>query len=209
MRRSPTAAACLIVSTVELPVSPLPSLRVIRLGDAEVPLLQRFFDANPAYFIAVHGEPALPNEAHEEVHGTLPAGFSHDEKLVIGYQRSDGDLAAMATVITDLLATHVWHIGLFIVATARHGNGDARRLHDGLERWAVEHGAQWLRLGVVQGNERAERFWVSCGYTDVRLREGLVMGQRTNTVRVMIKPLAGGTHAQYLALVPRDRPEGA
>jgi GNAT superfamily N-acetyltransferase len=196
------------VSKVRLPTSPLPALRVIRLGDAEVPLLQRFFDANPAYFEAVHGEPALPNEAHDEVHDTVPADFGHSEKLAIGWQQPDGELAAMATVVTDLLAKHVWHIGLFIVASARHGNGDARRLHDGIEQWARDHGAQWLRLGVVQGNARAERFWAACGYTQVRVREGLVMGQRTNTVRVMLKPLAGGTFDEYLAQVPRDRPEG-
>jgi GNAT superfamily N-acetyltransferase len=195
------------MSAVQLPASPLPSLCVIRLGDAEVPLLQRFFDANPAYFLSVHGEAALPNEAHEEVHGPLPAAFSYGEKVVVGYQQPDGALAAMATVVTDLLAEHVWHIGLFIVASARHGNGDAQRLHDGLEQWARDHGAQWLRLGVVQGNQRAERFWASCGYAQTRVREGLVMGQRTNTVRVMIKPLAGGMLDHYLTLVPRDRPD--
>jgi GNAT superfamily N-acetyltransferase len=197
------------MSAVNLPSSALPALQVIRLGDAEVPLLQRFFDANPAYFFSVHGEPAQPTEAHEEVHGALPAGFSHGEKLVIGWQQADGELAAMANVVTDLLAQHVWHIGLFIVASARHGNGDAQRLHDALEQWARAHGAQWLRLGVVQGNARAERFWASCGYTQVRLRVGMVMGQRTNTVRVMAKPLSGGTLDHYLAQVPRDRPEAS
>jgi len=207
MRRFPLPRS--IVSSLRLPTSPLPALRVIRLGDSEVPLLQRFFEANPAYFVAVQGEPAQPNEAHEEVHGALPADFSYGEKLVIGYQQADGALAAMATVVTDLLAVHVWHIGLFILASARHGNGDARCLHDGLERWAIEHGASWLRLGVVEGNARAERFWAACGYTQVRVREGLVMGRRTNTVRVMLKPLAGGTFDEYLAQVPRDRPDGA
>jgi len=196
------------VPTVALPASPVPALRLIHLGDAEVPLLQRFFDDNPAYFWAVHGEPALPNEAHEEVHGAVPAGFSHGEKLVIGYQQPDGALAAMATVITDLFAPRVWHIGLFIVATPRHGNGEARRLHDGIQQWAEDHGALWLRLGVVQGNQRAERFWASCGYTQVRVREGMTMGQRTNAVRVLVKPLAGGTQEAYLSLVPRDRPDG-
>jgi hypothetical protein len=31
------------------------------------------------------------------------------------------------------------------------------------------------------------------------------MGRLTNNVRVMFKPLAGGSLAQYLALVERDR----
>lgn len=198
------------MTSIDLPDSPLPSLRTVRIGDAEVPLLQRFFDANPAYFLAVHGEPALPQEAHEEVHGALPAGFAYGDKRVVGWQQEhDGELAAMATVVTDLFAPRVWHIALFIVASARHGNGEARHLHDSLERWARGHDAQWLRLGVVQGNARAERFWASCGYTQVRVREGMVMGQRTNAVRVMLKALAGGTRDEYLAQVERDRPDAA
>jgi len=32
------------------------------------------------------------------------------------------------------------------------------------------------------------------------------MGQKSNLLRVMAKPLAGGTIADYLALVERDRP---
>jgi hypothetical protein len=62
---------------------------------------------------------------------------------------------------------------------------------------------------VVQGNQRAERFWAACGYVQVRTRDGLQMGRRTNSVRVMVKPLDGGTLDEYLALVPRDRPESA
>jgi hypothetical protein len=34
------------------------------------------------------------------------------------------------------------------------------------------------------------------------------MGRLVNTLRVMVKPLAGGSTAQYLTLVERDRPEG-
>jgi GNAT superfamily N-acetyltransferase len=196
------------VSTVELPASPLPALRTIELGAGQVPLLQRFFDANPMYFRAVNGEPARADEAHEEVHDPLPDGFSYTKKWVIGYLDGHDALAAMANVVSDLFCPGVWHIGTFIVATARHGNGDAQRLHAGLEEWARSHGARWMRLGVVQGHARAERFWIGRGYSQVRTREGMQMGQRTNTVRVMIKPLAAGTREEYLAQVPRDRPEG-
>ena len=109
--------------------------------------------------------------------------------------------------LADLLARGVWHIGLFIVATDLHGTGTAQALHQGLERWAAAQGARWLRLGVVSGNARAERFWTQCGYLDLRMREGLPMGKRVNDVRVMAKPLTGETLADYLAIVPRDRPD--
>ena len=64
-----------------------------------------------------------------------------------------------------------------------------------------------MRLGVVQGNARAERFWASLGYVAVRQRQGVQMGQRLVTVRNMVKPLAGGRIEEYFALVPRDQRE--
>jgi len=45
------------------------------------------------------------------------------------------------------------------------------------------------------------------GCAEVRKREGMVSGQRVNTVRVMVKPLAAGSLVDYLDLVARDRPE--
>jgi GNAT superfamily N-acetyltransferase len=190
-----------------LPLSPIATLRTVELGLDDEALLQRFFDDNPAYFNAVHGEPANPKEALEEIQAQPPAGWSFTKKWMIGYVDPSGSLAAMAIVVTDLLAPGVWQIGLFIVATVRHGSGDAQRLHQGLERWALNHGARWLRLGVVRGNARAERFWEALGYTQVRLREGMPMGKRTNTVRVMVKPLDGSSIDEFLSLVPRDRPD--
>jgi GNAT superfamily N-acetyltransferase len=170
-------------------------------------LLQRFFDANPAYFVAIQGEPAGPNEAHEEIHGELPAGWSFTRKWVIGYVDAAGSLNAMANIVSDLLAPGVWHIGTFIVATSRHGTGDAQALYRGLEQWARANGADWLRLGVVVGNTRAERFWRSEGYSETRTRDGVRFGSQARTVRVMFKPLAGGTLAEYLSIIARDRPE--
>jgi len=115
---------------------------------------------------------------------------------------------ALANVITDLLAPTVFHIGTFIVATARHGTGDAQKLYRGLEHWSAANGAAWMRLGVVKGNARAERFWASAGYVPVRERHGIQMGNRTTTVRNMVKPLKGCNLEAYFSLVPRDQPEG-
>jgi GNAT superfamily N-acetyltransferase len=192
---------------ITLPRSPIPSLHTIELTPLRVPLLQRFFDANPEYSIAVNGEPPGPHEAHEEIHDELPAGWSFTKKWLIGYADERDVLAAMANVVSDLLAPRVWHIGLFVVATSRHGTGDAHLLYRGLERWAAASGAHWLRLGVVAGNARAERFWAAHGYMETRKRTGVEMGKRINTIRVMVKPLAGGTLEQYLSLVSRDRPD--
>lgn len=194
--------------TTDLPPSPSPDLRVLELGAGSEPLLQRFFEDNPLYFESVNGERPQPTEAHEEIHGALPTGWPYTKKWVIGYANAQGSLVAMANLVSDLLAGSVWHISTFIVATSRHGSGDAQALYSKLESWAHGNGAQWLRLGVVLGHIRAERFWEQQGFMQTRLRSGVSMGRLTNTLRVMFKPLAGGTLADYLALVERDRSEG-
>jgi GNAT superfamily N-acetyltransferase len=195
------------MSIAELPASLIAGLRTVALGSGDEPALQRFFEANPRYFVAVNGEPAGPGEAHEEIHGELPAGWAFTKKWVVGYLDADNQVVALANVVSDLLAPGVWHIGTFIVATSRHGSGEAQVLYRGVEDWARANGARWLRLGVVQGNGRAERFWERLGYVETRTRTGVEMGRLTNTLRVMVKPLAGGMLEPYLQLVPRDRPE--
>jgi GNAT superfamily N-acetyltransferase len=181
--------------------------RAVEQGAGDVPALQRFFEANPGYFVAVGGQPAAPGEAHEAIFGALPAGWPYTKKWSIGFIDEAGALVGMANVVSDLLAPRVWHIGLFIIAAGLHGRGVAQALYRALERWACDRGAQWLRLGVVEGNARAERFWERCAYREVRRRGGFEVGNLVRTIRVMMKPLANGTLADYLALVPRDTPE--
>jgi ribosomal protein S18 acetylase RimI-like enzyme len=187
------------------------------LGERDLPELQRFFAANPEYFVAVNGEPPRADEAEIEFRDVPPAGMPYREMLLLGFfdggdasadheGHEDARLVAMATVVGDFIAEHVWHIGLFIVATALHGSGAADAMYRRLEEWIVERGAHWIRLGVVAGNARAERFWERSGYLQVRERGPLVMGRRTNVLRVLVKPLDGRAIEPYLALVARDRP---
>lgn len=196
-------------SPANLPPSPISGVRVVELGAGCEPLLQAFFDANPEYFLAIQGKAAAPAVAHEEIHGELPTGWSFTKKWVIGYVEPSGALIAMANLISDIFAPGVWNISTFIVATKRHGTGEAQLLYQSIERWAMASGAKWLRLGVVMGNSRGERFWESIGYVQARLRHGVEFGAQTNTLRVMFKPLMGGGLEEFLAFVPRDRPEVA
>jgi ribosomal protein S18 acetylase RimI-like enzyme len=181
--------------------------RALEAGEADIPSLQRFFEENPAYFLAVTGEGPHAGQGREEFEELPPPDFPYDRKWVIRFVDAGGAMIALAIVVSDLPAPGVWHLGLFIVATRLHGSGEARTLHDALEEWIRGSGAQWLRLGVVVGNARAERFWERLGYAETRRREGVRAGRRVNTVRIMLKPLGGEALSGYLARVPRDRPE--
>ena len=132
--------------------------RAVELSAADVPRLQATFESNPEYFVAVNGQPALPTEADEEVHGPVPAGWSRTKKWVIGLVDASDALIAVANVVSDLLVVGVWHIGLDFVATELHGTNVAHAPYRGRQAWTRREGARWLRLGVVAGNARAERF---------------------------------------------------
>jgi hypothetical protein len=101
--------------------SPLADLRSLELSPGSEALLQRFFEANPLYFLAVSGEPPQPEEAFQEINDELPDGWPYTKKWIIGFANASGELAAMANVVSDLLAKNVWHISTFIVETSRHG----------------------------------------------------------------------------------------
>jgi GNAT superfamily N-acetyltransferase len=181
-------------------------LRAFELGPADVPALQAFFEANPEYFLAVTGQPAGEREALQELEDTPPAGWSFGRKWLLGFIDERGELAGMTNIWSDFLVEGTWHIGLFIVASSRHGSGVAHALYQALEGWMREGGGRWIRLGVVKGRERAERFWRRVGYTEVRQRTRIEMGQRVHDLRVMVKPLGEAGIAEYLSRVARDNP---
>lgn len=186
------------------------------LGAHEVPRLQALFDANPGYFQAVNGRPPNPDEAQVEFDERPPPHLPCTRRWFLGLfagrgeeqGETEGDaLQGVAVVVQDLGVPGVWHIALFLLADALHGSGTAADTYRAMEAWISQGGAQWLRLGVVAGNARAERFWQARGFGEVRRREGVDTGGRVNDVRVLVKPLAGGTLADYLDRVPRDRPD--
>ncbi|MBC7918738.1 MAG: GNAT family N-acetyltransferase [Rhodoferax sp.] len=172
----------------------------------EVPQLQRFFEDNPIYFEAVNGQGPTAQEAQQEFDDLPPAEMPFDKRWMLLVTDSEGEWVAMAGVLSNFLVPGVWHIGLFIVATRLHGTGVARALYDAMEQWIQSQGAQWMRLGAVEGWNKAENFWRKMGYTQVRTREAIAMGLRVNNVRVMVKPLTGGAIADYLHRVKRDNP---
>lgn len=178
----------------------------VELAEEDLPALQAFFAANPEYFLAVTGAPPRPDEAKQELACRPPPGMPYEKVYVLGFLDSGDQMVAMASVMTDLLAPGVWHISLFLVATALHGTGTAGLLYERIETWAKDEGASWLRLGVVAGNRKAERFWEKAGYRDVRRLEEQ-LGSMTHTMRLMVKSLRGSDIEEYLREVPRDRPK--
>jgi GNAT superfamily N-acetyltransferase len=198
---------------MNLPLGELPTLFESsghygrELAASEVPLLQELFEANPEYFILVNGRRPNADEAQVEFDELPPAHLTYNKRWFLGLFDRARDLAGVAVVVSDFCATGVWHIALLLLATRLHGRGAAGSIYDALEVWMRRQGAKWLRLGVVEGNARAERFWAKCGFCEVRTRLGVDTGGRVNNVRVLVKSLDTAAISGYLNRVPRDQPD--
>jgi hypothetical protein len=92
-------------------------LRAYELDVRDVEALQSFFTANPEYFISVNGIPPRTDEAQREFDDRPPQGMPFEKLWMIGFTDDTERLVGMASVLSNFLAEHVWHIGLFIVET--------------------------------------------------------------------------------------------
>jgi len=183
-----------------------PHWLAVALDAADAPALQQFLDANPLYSQLVNGRPFHADEALQEI--VEPPPFAHRALHALAVLDPDtGRWRGFVSLVDDLFVPGVQHIGLFLIATAEHGNGLAGELYAALEQRARALGARWMRLGVVVGNARAESFWSRCGFAEIRQRHGMPYEGPSKTVRVMLKTLDGSPLADYLARVERDRPD--
>lgn len=189
------------------PLFATPELQAHELPESGLDELQAWLDANPGYSMLINGRPPLPDEARTLFSSRPPPHLPSDRHVVAGVREAGGALAGVVIVDTDLVAPGAWHIALFHLAERLHGRGLAAPLHAALQAWAQAGGARWLRLSVIVGNRRAEAFWARQGYTELRQRHGIDTGARTHSARVMLKPLGPAGIADYLQLVPRDRPD--
>ena len=181
-------------------------IRAICLTLDDAATLQLLFDENPDYFLAVSGQVARPDAAKEQLAGDVPEEFSYTRQLAIGFIDAAGRLIAVADLVSDLLAPGVWHIGLFMVASDQRRQGLGSRLYEALENWVEAAGARWIRLGVVIGNNVAERFWNARQFNQMMVRHDVLMEGKLNDVRVMVKPLGDNQLSEYRTLVGRDQP---
>ncbi|HVY24343.1 MAG TPA: GNAT family N-acetyltransferase [Steroidobacteraceae bacterium] len=181
--------------------------KAVAFDESDAPVLQQFFEHNPEYFLLCNGRPPVEDEALQELRSTPPAEMTYTTQWFLAILDEAGEIIAIAAVLSDFIAEHAWLISLFIVASSLHGTGQAKQMYDRLEEWMQTNGAAWLRLGVVRGNVKAERFWENMGYMQVRERHDVPSGIQVNTLRVMVKPLAGGSLTKYLTKVERDRPD--
>lgn len=135
------------------------------------------------YYHIVEGMPPSDGAA-AEILESLPPGKKAEDKTVAGIFSKDGKLIALADIIMDYPSTGTWMLGLLLIDPRERKKGLGRSIHDGIAGWVATYGAKKLRIGVVEDNTNALRFWTHLGYKET----GSVprhYGIKDNIVRVM------------------------
>ena len=158
-----------------------------RLGSADAPWLQDFLETCDDYFRMISGQSAAPHEAETEL-ASLPPGKTLDDKFFVGLQGPDGTLAGVFDLVKDYPEPGIWYLGLLLLHPAVRSKGHGEAIHAQISALVRSQGGSAIRLGVVEKNEKALKFWTRLGYHELS-RKPVQVGGHMHEVRVLQKAL--------------------
>jgi len=117
----------------------------------------------------------------------LPQNKSFEDKFLLGIYKSN-DLIGIIDIIRDYPTISEWTIGLLLLEPKERGRGLDTAIHEALDKWAKSFGAKRFRIGVIDYNDRAFKFWLNLGY--VKEKEiNVDIVSKNQLVNVMVKEL--------------------
>jgi RimJ/RimL family protein N-acetyltransferase len=139
------------------------TLRRLSTSENDIARLQRVLELAPRYAHIVTGEPVSPSAA-EQLVAALPPGGKYDDKFVFEALQN-GSSVGCADLIRGYPTESFAFIGLLLIAEPLENQGYGtevfRKLCEVASSW---QGCNRLRLGVLESNERAMRFWARLGF---------------------------------------------
>jgi GNAT superfamily N-acetyltransferase len=151
------------------------------LGPDDFPALQALLERSADYFYLVEGQPPRPDEA-TNLAKDCPPGWTTADKLLIGITDQENSLLAVIDGMCGYPKEGIFWIGLMLVDPSKRGRGLGTRILAGFENWAASQGAKQIRLGVVEENVKALRFWQRSGYKLHSKSDPTPMGQKKHVI---------------------------
>jgi ribosomal protein S18 acetylase RimI-like enzyme len=162
----------------------LPSYSVRRMIQADIPGLQKLYEACQDYMQMVDGRPAGKNAAEEEFRNT-PPGRSANDKFMFGILDPHKELIGILDAMRGYPDETTWWIGLLLFLPGFRAQGMGEKVLEGFIGYVKASGGKAIMLGVVAVNELAYRFWSRMGFELVQEGEPTQFGNKVHIVRVM------------------------
>lgn len=145
--------------------------------------IKDLFDRCYDYFYLVEGR-KTNKESIKELLEDLPPDKNSKDKHVLGIF-DNVNLIGVIDLVENYPSKHEWIIGLMLIDPNVRGEGLGQKVHEVLEEISKKGQANKLRIGVVEQNKAALKFWKNVGYTEIKRTEPLKYGNKENRVIVM------------------------
>jgi GNAT superfamily N-acetyltransferase len=145
--------------------------------------VQRLCERCSDFYMLTEGGPPQRNEGYN-ILTELPPKKELKDKFVFGIYDDECCLIAVIDLVRDYKAKNEWMLGLFMIDPCERGKGLGKRLHEFTKQWVSSSQGDKLRIGVVEDNLNALKFWSGLGYTEID-RVKLTLGSKVNTIIVM------------------------
>ncbi len=157
-------------------------LKKITEKDAFNKRFNLFFEASHDYFWDFEG--VLPsNSTLNEILNEVPEGYSKEDKLVFEINKN-GNLVGIIDILKGFPTENTWMIGLVLLHPKFRGQGLGCKIHTKIKSLAKTNNIEILRIGVIESNYKASKFWNNLGYQHLK-KVDTILGEKNQTVNVM------------------------
>jgi GNAT superfamily N-acetyltransferase len=87
---------------------------------------------------------------------------------LLGMQGADGQLIGLVVLVKDWQRARQWCLRVMLVHPDWRSQGIGSRLYETVVTWSKTQGAAAILIGVLAGNDGAQRFWPRHGFQVVR-----------------------------------------
>ncbi len=137
--------------------------RVKTIDEDDIQDVYNLCKENRRYYRYLHERPSKQNLT--EVITKLPDGTGMEDKHFVGFYDTEGHLVALLDLITGYKEPDDAFVGWFIVDAKMQGQGIGSQLFADIRAALSGLGYDKLRLGCIEGNVEAERFWQNMGFS--------------------------------------------
>lgn len=156
------------------------------MSKEEITELWTLCEACMDYFLLADGVFEGLETAHN-ILTAVPPGKSAEDKLVFGVRKC-GRLVGVVDLVRDFPGQGEWMLGLLLITPEERSMGLGAKIHQELVLWAEKHGAETLRIAVLEKNAGAYRFWAGLGYSIIETKT-VDVGTKRHTCHVMRRNL--------------------
>lgn len=128
-------------------------------------VVKDFLTKNKTYLVWQDGKEINDKLVKDFFFGELPKGSVCDDKYIIGVFEND-EMACVFDILKNYPRKKTWAIGLMLLDEQIRRRGVGTVLFKALGKSLMEHGAETLRLGVLEDNFIGKVFWEKMGFVE-------------------------------------------